>query len=106
MLPFVDCMFMDLNITEAEATALMPVLSVSKETGLELNEAVQQHASVALWMPYYSSFDYNVLLLWLMAVGTFILAGMWAGNDSFGTEHSYLQSQDDQEVHYLVSCAR
>ncbi len=49
-------------------------------------------------MPYYSSFDFNVILLWVMAIGTFIMAGIWAGNDSFGTEHSYLQAQDDSEV--------
>ncbi len=89
---------MDLNNTEAEAITMLPVVSVSKQTGLELKQAAQQNATIALWMPYYSSFDFNVILLWVMAVGTFILAGIWAGNDSFGTEHSYLQAQDDSEV--------
>lgn len=92
-----DCMYMDLNNTEAEAITMLPVVSVSKQTGLELNEAAQQNATIALWMPYYSSFDFNVILLWVMAIGTFVLAGLWAGNDSFGTEHSYLQVQDDSE---------
>ncbi len=93
-----DCMYMDLNNTEAEAITMLPIVSVSKQTGLELTEAAQQNATIALWMPYYSSFDFNVILLWVMAIGTFILAGIWAGNDSFGTEHSYLQAQDDSEV--------
>ncbi|KAL0029595.1 hypothetical protein WJX79_006932 [Trebouxia sp. C0005] len=91
-----DCMYMDLNNTEVEAIT-MPVVSVSKQTGVELEEAAQKHATIALWMPYYSSFDFNVILLWVMAIGTFVLAGVWAGNDSFGTEHSYLQAQDDSE---------
>ena len=90
-------MYMDLNNTEVEAIT-MPVVSVSKQTGVELEEAAQKHATIALWMPYYSSFDFNVILLWVMAIGTFVLAGVWAGNDSFGTEHSYLQAQDDSEV--------
>jgi len=93
-----DCMYMDLNVTETEAITMLPVVSVSKQTGLELEEAAQQNATIALWMPYYSSFDFNVILLWVVAIGTFILAGIWAGNDSFGTEHSYLQAQDDSEV--------
>ena len=93
-----DCMYMDLNNTEAEAITMLPVVSVSKQTGLELKEAAQQNDTIALWTPYYSSFDFNVILLWVMAIGTFVLAGIWAGNDSFGTEHSYLQAQDDSEV--------
>lgn len=100
---FTDCVYMDLNVTEAEAKAMLPVVSISKQTGLELEAAAQQNATVALWMPDYSSFDFNVVVLWMMAVGTFILAGMWAGSDSSGTEHSYLKSQDASEVVPAVS---
>ena len=85
-------------MTEGEAADLLPIVSVSNKDGVELEAAALQSETVALWMPYYSSFDFNVLLLWVMAVGTFILAGMWAGNDSCGSEHSYLKALDDQEV--------
>ena len=93
-----DCMFMDLNMTQAELNALPPVVSVSKGAGLQLEEASQQNETIALWLPHYSSFDFNVVLLWIMAVGTFVVAGIWAGHDSVGNEHAYLKAEGSQEV--------
>lgn len=93
-----DCMFMDLNMTQVELDALPSVVSVSKDVGMNLAAASQQNATVALWLPYYSSFDLNVVLLWIMAVGTFVVAGIWAGHDSIGDEHAYLKAEGSQEV--------
>lgn len=95
---YADCMFMDLNMTQVELDALPAVVSVSKRSGLQLVEASQQNATVVLWLPHYSSFDFNVVLLWIMAVGTFIVAGIWAAHDSTGNEHAYLKAEGNQEV--------
>ena len=93
-----DCMFMDLNMTEVELDALPAVVSISKDSGLQLAEASQQNTTIMLWLPHYSSFDFNVVLLWVMAVGTFIVAGIWAAHDSTGNEHAYLKAEGNQEV--------
>lgn len=98
-----DCMFMDLNMTQVELDALPSVVSVSKDVGMKLAAASQQNATVALWLPYYSSFDLNVVLLWIMAVGTFVVAGIWAGHDSIGDEHAYLKAEGSQEVCMLLA---
>lgn len=89
---------MELNVTAPEMDALPPIVSVSKSTGDQLAEAAQNNGTVSLWLPYYSSFDFNVLLLWILAVGTFIAAGLWAGHDSVGAEHDYQKANGDQEV--------
>ena len=91
-------MFMDLNMTQVEFDALPAVVSISKDSGLQLAEASQQNATIMLWLPHYSSFDFNVVLLWVMAVGTFIVAGIWAARDSTGNEHAYLKAEGNQEV--------
>ena len=91
-------MFMDLNMTQVELDALPPVVSISRDSGLQLIEASQQNAAVALWLPHYSSFDINVVLLWIMAVGTFVVAGLWADHDSTGNEHAYPKAEGNQEV--------
>ena len=91
-------------MTEAGIDALPVIVSVFKETGMKLAKALQQHATIAIWLPYYSSFDLNMLLLWGMAVGTFILAGLWAGSDSLGSEHSYLKAGDQQVKCMMRSC--
>ena len=92
---------MDLNMTQVELDVLPPVVSVSKDSGVQLTEASQQNATVVLWLPHYSSFDFNVVLLWIMAVSTFIVAGIWAGHDSTGDEHAYLKAEGSQEVRRL-----
>ena len=91
-------MFMDLNMTQVELDALPPVVSVSRDSGLQLVEASLQNVTVALWLPHYSSFDFNAVLLWIMAVGTFVVAGLWAGHDSTGNEQAYLKAEGNQEV--------
>lgn len=91
-------MFMDLNMTQVELDSLPPVVSISKDSGLQLIEASQQNETVALWLPNYSSFDFNVVLLGIMAVGTFVLAGLWAGHDSIGHDDAYLKAEGNQEV--------
>ncbi|KAL3137714.1 hypothetical protein ABBQ38_004981 [Trebouxia sp. C0009 RCD-2024] len=92
-----DCMFMDLNMTQVQLDALPPVVSVSKVAGLQLAEASQHNATITLWLPHYSSFDFNVVLLWIIAVGTFVVAGIWAGRDSLGDEHAFLKADGSQE---------
>ena len=92
-------------MTEADINALPPIVSVSKGTGVKLAQASQQHATIAIWLPYYSSFDFNVLLLWVMAVGTFLAAGLWAGSDSLGSEHSYLKADDQQVKSVMPLCS-
>ena len=104
MLDTADCMFMDLNMTTSELDALPSIVSVSKEAGVQLAEASRNNGTVSLWLPYYSKFDFNVLLLWIMAVGTFIAAGLWAGHDSVGAEHSYLKANGDQQVLTTYVC--
>ena len=91
-------MYMDLNATEGELAALLPVVSISKQTSQTLKKAAASGAAVAVWLPQYSSFDFNAILLWIIAVGTFLLAGVWAGNDSYASEDSYLKSPHDAEV--------
>lgn len=88
-------------MTQVQLDALPPIVSVSKVAGLQLAEASQQNATITLWLPHYSSFDFNVVLLWVMAVGTFIMAGIWAGRDSIGDEHAYLKPDGSQEVRML-----
>lgn len=98
VLEHADCIFMDLNMTQIELDDLPPVVSVSRDSGSQLIEASQQNATIALWLPHYSSFDFNVVLLWIMAVGTFVAAGLWAGHDSTGNEDAYLKAEGNQEV--------
>ena len=98
VLDHADCMLMDINMTQVELDALPPVVSISRESGLQLLEASQQNATVTLWLPHYSSFDFNVVVLWIMAVATFLVAGLWAGHDSTGNEQAYLKAEGNQEV--------
>lgn len=90
-------------MTQVELDALPAVVSISKDSGLQLAEASQHNATIVLWLPHYSSFDFNVLLLWVMAVGTLIVAGIWAAHDSTGNEHAYLKAEGNQEVGRLLT---
>ena len=91
-------------MTADQLAALLPVLSISKQTGSDLEKAAQQEALVAVWMPDYSSFDFNVVLLWNIAVGTFVAAGLWAASDSCGSESGFLNTDRSAEVSdYLIA---
>lgn len=92
-----DCMYMDLNMTGAELAALLPVISITKEASIALQDAASKGAAVAVWMPQYSRFDFNAVFLWGMAICTFILAGLWAGNDLLSSD-SFMTGLDDAEV--------
>lgn len=74
-------MFMSLDDTKLDPDNQLMLVSISRQAGTELRDAAAEGALVSVWLPDYSTFDFNVVLLWIIAVGTFALAGICAAND-------------------------
>lgn len=72
---------MSLDAKQLDPARLPALVSISMATGQQLIQAAADRATVSVWLPDYSSFDPNAILLWIVAVATFTVAGIVAGND-------------------------
>lgn len=77
---------MSVNETQTDPEHQVILVSIPKQAGILLAQSAAAGTTVSVWLPDYSSFDFNVVLLWVVAVGTFTLAGICAANDYKGAD--------------------
>ena len=91
---------MSLDGAEPDPDDQLMLVSIPRQAGTELKQAVIDGGLVSVWLPDYSTFDFNVVLLWIVAVGTFAFAGICAANDCKTGE----QTLDDEVNSPIPTC--
>lgn len=92
---------MSLKESEIDPDNQLMLVSVTRQAGVQLRQAALKGATVSVWLPHYSSFDFNVVLLWAIAVGTFVLAGICAANDCKDVDASSALDSEVNPLHML-----
>lgn len=85
---------MSLEKADLDPDSQFMLVSIPRAAGKSLQQAAADGTTVSVWLPHYSTFDFNAVLLWAVAVVTFALAGICAANDCKAPAAS--SSLDDQ----------